>query len=150
MSSLNVLAKFNSQFNASFYFQARILNEEWARRETLERLQEEQRGMLESERKKREEFERAQTDKEKQLRGKLIKEKVFEKHLTFIPFLNRGPTARGRDGKGETKAGQTVGPCSREDEEGESRTRSPGGQNEGELLTVTVIPERAKFLKINS
>ena len=36
--------------------QARILNEEWARRETLEKLQEEQRKMLESERKKREEF----------------------------------------------------------------------------------------------
>jgi hypothetical protein len=45
------------------------LNEEWARRETLERLQEEQKSMLESERKKREEFERQQNEKETQLRG---------------------------------------------------------------------------------
>ena len=50
--------------------QARILNEEWARRETLERLQEEQKSMLEHERKKREEFERQQNEKETQLRGK--------------------------------------------------------------------------------
>ena len=50
-------------------FQARILNEEWARRETLERLQEEQKSMLEHERKKREEFERQQNEKETQLRG---------------------------------------------------------------------------------
>ncbi len=51
------------------FFQARILNEEWARRETLERLQEEQKSLLEAERKKREEFERTQTDKERQLKG---------------------------------------------------------------------------------
>ncbi len=50
---------------------ARILNEEWARRETLERLQEEQRSMLEVERKKREEFERQQNEKELQLKGLL-------------------------------------------------------------------------------
>ena len=54
---------------SSFVFQARILNEEWARRETLERLQEEQKSMLEHERKKREEFERQQNEKETQLRG---------------------------------------------------------------------------------
>merc|ERR1719188_1852746 len=48
--------------------QARILNEEWARRETLERLQEEQKSMLEHERRKREEFERQQNEKEGQLR----------------------------------------------------------------------------------
>ena len=52
-------------------FQARILNEEWARRETLERLQEEQKSMLEHERRKREEFERQQNEKEGQLRGKV-------------------------------------------------------------------------------
>ncbi len=51
------------------FIQARILNEEWARRETLERLQEEQKSLLEAERKKREEFERTQTDKERQLKG---------------------------------------------------------------------------------
>ena len=51
------------------FLQARILNEEWARRETLERLQEEQKSMLEHERKKREEFERQQNEKETQLRG---------------------------------------------------------------------------------
>ena len=45
------------------------MNEEWARRETLERLQEEQKAMLEAERKKREEFERVQGEKEQALRG---------------------------------------------------------------------------------
>ena len=54
--------------------QARILNEEWARRETLERLQEEQKTLLEAERKKREEFERLQNDKEQQLRGNVEEE----------------------------------------------------------------------------
>ena len=54
---------------ASPTFQARILNEEWARRETLEKLQEDQRKMLEAERKKREEFEKMQNDKEKELKG---------------------------------------------------------------------------------
>jgi hypothetical protein len=39
-------------------------------RETLERLQEEQKHMLDAERKKREEFERLQVDKERQLKGK--------------------------------------------------------------------------------
>ena len=58
--------------NCNFVFQARILNEEWARRETLERLQEEQKSMLEHERKKREEFERQQNEKETQLRGRNI------------------------------------------------------------------------------
>lgn len=60
--------------------QARILNEEWARRETLERLQEEQRALLDSERKKREEFERMQTEKEVQLRGEWV---VGEKKKTY-------------------------------------------------------------------
>ena len=67
--------------------QARILNEEWARRETLERLQEEQKAMLESERKKREEFERMQTDKERQLRGETIirsiKRLYFHAHASY-------------------------------------------------------------------
>merc|ERR1719273_2532648 len=38
--------------------QARVLEEEWGRREALEKLQEEQRIMLEEERRKREEFEK--------------------------------------------------------------------------------------------
>ena len=75
-------------------FQARILNEEWARRETLERLQEEQKAMLESERKKREEFEREQNDKEKQLRGiwktyKLQKDTYHDYRLTFSEAQQR-------------------------------------------------------------
>ena len=52
-----------------FNSQARILNEEWARRETLEKLQEDQKKMLEEERKKREAFEKLQIEKEKELKG---------------------------------------------------------------------------------
>ena len=51
------------------YFLARVLEEEWGRREALEKLQEEQRIMLEEERRKREEFEKEQSEKEGQLRG---------------------------------------------------------------------------------
>ena len=50
-------------------FLARVLEEEWGRREALEKLQEEQRIMLEEERRKREEFEKEQSEKEGQLRG---------------------------------------------------------------------------------
>ena len=39
------------------HLQARVLKEEWDRRDALEKLQEEQRAMLEEERRKREEFE---------------------------------------------------------------------------------------------
>ena len=52
-----------------FFFLARVLEEEWGRREALEKLQEEQRIMLEEERRKREEFEKEQSEKEGQLRG---------------------------------------------------------------------------------
>ncbi|KAI5719051.1 hypothetical protein M8J76_004276 [Diaphorina citri] len=44
-----------------------ILREEWEKREELERLQSEQKALLEQERRKREEFERKQKEKEAQL-----------------------------------------------------------------------------------
>ncbi|CAH0390572.1 unnamed protein product [Bemisia tabaci] len=47
--------------------QARVLREEWEKREELERLQEEQRLLLEQERQKRREFEQKQREKETQL-----------------------------------------------------------------------------------
>lgn len=48
----------------------RVLREEWEKREELERLQEEQRLLLEQEREKRKEFEIKQREKEIQLLGK--------------------------------------------------------------------------------
>lgn len=51
--------------------QARVLREEWERREELEQLQDEQRRMLAEETKKRQEFERQQEEKDSQLRGML-------------------------------------------------------------------------------
>jgi len=50
----------------------RVLREEWEKREELERLQEEQRILLEQEREKRIEFERRQREKEAQLIGKFL------------------------------------------------------------------------------
>jgi len=50
---------------------SRVLREEWEKREELERLQEEQRLLLEQEREKRKEFEIKQREKENQLLGKL-------------------------------------------------------------------------------
>lgn len=47
----------------------RVLREEWEKREELERLQEEQRVLLEQEREKRKEFEQKQREKELQLIG---------------------------------------------------------------------------------
>lgn len=47
----------------------RVLREEWEKREELERLQEEQRLLLEQEREKRKEFEIKQREKENQLIG---------------------------------------------------------------------------------
>ena len=70
-------------------FQARILNEEWARRETLERLQEEQKSMLDHERKKREEFERQQNEKETQLRGTTTTG-GFIRHETWVGRTSSG------------------------------------------------------------
>ena len=49
--------------------QARVLREEWERREELERLQKEQQDLLESEKLKRLEFERKQQENERQLQG---------------------------------------------------------------------------------
>lgn len=49
--------------------QARVLREEWEKREELESLQREQNILLEEEKKKREVFERIQQEKEKQLIG---------------------------------------------------------------------------------
>lgn len=48
----------------------RVLREEMEHREKLERLQEEQKALLESEREKRMEFEKQQKDKEAQLLGR--------------------------------------------------------------------------------
>ena len=44
--------------------QARMLTEEWERREQLEKMQEEQKMMLDQERNKREEFEKIQDERE--------------------------------------------------------------------------------------
>ena len=48
----------------------RVLREEMEHREKLERLQEEQKALLELEREKRMEFEKQQQEKETQLMGK--------------------------------------------------------------------------------
>merc|ERR1711997_458206 len=55
--------------------------EEWGRRDQLEKLQEEQRMMLEEERRKREEFEKLQLQKETQLRDaqKLVEDMEKER-----------------------------------------------------------------------
>lgn len=47
----------------------RVLREEWEKREELERLQDEQKILLEQEREKRMEFEKKQREKEAQLLG---------------------------------------------------------------------------------
>lgn len=61
----------------SFRLQARVLAEEWEKREELERLQDEQRFLLHEERQKRKEYEELQTAKEQQLKCKfLINEKT--------------------------------------------------------------------------
>lgn len=65
--------------------QARVLREEWERREELERLQEEQRKMLAEETKKRQEFERQQEEKDSQLRGMLLSYVIINE-LTRITF----------------------------------------------------------------
>ncbi|KAI5697265.1 hypothetical protein M8J75_007670 [Diaphorina citri] len=52
---------------ASYLVVLTILREEWEKREELERLQSEQKALLEQERRKREEFERKQKEKEAQL-----------------------------------------------------------------------------------
>lgn len=49
------------------------MREEWEKREELERLQEEQKLLLEQEREKRKEFEIKQREKENQLLGKVDK-----------------------------------------------------------------------------
>lgn len=49
--------------------QARVLREEWEKREQLEKLQEEQQKLLEMEKMKRLEFERMQQENERQLQG---------------------------------------------------------------------------------
>lgn len=51
--------------------QARVLREEWAKREELERLQLEQQQLLEEEQRKRRAFEILQKEQEKKLRGNL-------------------------------------------------------------------------------
>ena len=64
--------------------QARVLREEWERREQLERLQKEQQDLLESEKLKRLEFERKQQDNERQLQGILL----FTKKCSSFYFSN--------------------------------------------------------------
>ena len=49
-----------------------MLREEWEKRDELERLQEEQRILLDQEREKRREFEEMQRGKETQLQGKKL------------------------------------------------------------------------------
>lgn len=49
--------------------QARVLREEWEKREQLEKLQQEQQELLEMEKMKRLEFERMQQKNEQQLHG---------------------------------------------------------------------------------
>lgn len=53
--------------------QARVLREEWEKREQLERLQQEQQELLEMEKMKRLEFERMQQENERQLQGIFFK-----------------------------------------------------------------------------
>lgn len=52
-----------------YRLQARVLAEEWEKREELERLQEEQKLLLEEERVKRKEYEDLQKRKEVELRS---------------------------------------------------------------------------------
>lgn len=52
--------------------QARVLREEWEKREQLERLQQEQQELLEMEKMKRLEFERMQQENERQLQGTIF------------------------------------------------------------------------------
>ena len=81
---------FRSCFDSFDFFLARVLEEEWGRREALEKLQEEQRIMLEEERRKREEFEKEQSEKEGQLRGNYFQSLVMKKTplqvYDFLPF----------------------------------------------------------------
>lgn len=68
MSSLKVFIKC-CYFQTVRNLQARVLREEWERREQLEKLQQEQQDLLEMEKMKRLEFERKQQENEHQLRG---------------------------------------------------------------------------------
>ena len=56
--------------------QARMLTEEWERREQLEKMQEEQKMMLDKERGKREEFEKIQDERESKV--KLAENRIRE------------------------------------------------------------------------
>lgn len=64
----------------------RVLREEWEKREELERLQEEQRLLLEQEREKRKEFEIKQREKENQLLGKIYYFKYYLRWLKVVGF----------------------------------------------------------------
>ena len=57
--------------------QARVLREEWEKREQMERLQLEQQELLELEKLKRMEFELKQENNERQLQGKIMLNYVF-------------------------------------------------------------------------
>lgn len=59
------------------------MREEWEKREELERLQEEQKLLLEQEREKRKEFEIKQREKENQLLGKICKI-IFLLNVVYI------------------------------------------------------------------
>lgn len=66
---LSVLSEEGLVLICSSTLSFRVLREEWEKREELERLQDEQKILLEQEREKRMEFEKKQREKEAQLLG---------------------------------------------------------------------------------
>lgn len=76
-----------------------MLREEWKRREELERLQAEQRKMLDEETKKRQAFELQQEEKDEQLRGKILLLNPFsaQRHTQYfiLPYAKRFHLALG-------------------------------------------------------
>lgn len=71
---------------SEIYFLFRVLREEMEHREKLERLQEEQKALLELEREKRMEFEKQQQDKEEQLSGIISLPLTCFVYLLFFIF----------------------------------------------------------------
>jgi hypothetical protein len=68
--NLRVILTFVIEFKKYFSKQARVLREEWERREELEKQQEEQLQLLEQETEKRKAFERMQREREEELQSK--------------------------------------------------------------------------------
>ena len=65
---MQYLASVSLGLKLYLFMQARMLTEEWERREILEKLQEEQKEMLNQERSKREEWEHVGNEKADQMR----------------------------------------------------------------------------------